>query len=296
MRHLGLILAALEVLLAFWLGRLALGERVGLIAAVLAAFLPPFASRVLLAMWPTMMAHVFEVLAIGAALLYLRAPASRKRLAILALLTLAAFLTYISSLFNICLFLGCLGLIERRRALALWSVLVATASLTVVLLYLPFTQLFVTEILPALVANPAVAGQGGAQAAGPLAALARIPLFFGWAIPLLALAGLWLVRRNAAPETRSVLWAYALTVLALFMLRAFGGALFKDLKETTFMVTLIAILCAVTLDALARRGRHGMVAAVLVIVGLTAFGLGRYRGYVETYAFRLAAVAKDAPE
>lgn len=297
MRHLGLLMAALEVLLAAWLARLAFGERTGLFAAVLAATLPPLSSRVLLAMWPTITAHALEVLAIGSALLYLREP-TRRRLAVLAAFTLAAFLTYVSSLFNLCLFLGALALLARRRLPVLLGVAVSTAAATVLLLYLPFTRVFLAEILPALLSGhgaAAPAAAGATAPGGPLAALSRVPLFYGWAVPPLALAGLWLTRRKAAPEARTVLLAYALAVASLYALRGLGGGLFKDLKETTFAVTLAAVLVAAVLDELAGRGRSGRVAAALVLVGLAAFGLDRLAGHAETYADPVVALARDAP-
>ena len=40
-----------------------------------------------------------------------------------------------------------------------------------------------------------------------------------------------------------------------------------------------------SLEALWDRGSHGRISAVLVIAGLIAFGLARYRGYFLTHTF-----------
>jgi hypothetical protein len=115
-------------------------------------------------------------------------------------------------------------------------------------------------------------------------ALARVPLFYGPACPMLAAAGFALARRTADRPAFRLLLAFALAFATLLALRAFGGGLFRDLKEITFVAPLVAVLTGLFLDELARRGPGGRRGAILVAAGLAAFGLGRYWGYLKAYA------------
>jgi hypothetical protein len=286
LRHVGVAAAAAEVPAVFWLGSLALGPGAGVAAAAGAAFLPPLYSRLLYAMWPTIAGHLLDVLAIGAALTLARRPEKRAPLVAFGLLTLAAFLTYISSLFNLALFIVFLALLDRRRAPALLGVLAAAAGATVLWLYGPFTRAFLFEIVPALAHGGAVATP--VQASGPapgglLAALSRVPLFYGWGFPALALAGVVLVRRQADAPARNVITAYGLAFVALVLMRGLGGGLFRDLKEITFVGPLVAVTAGASLETLARRGRRGWLAVVLLAVGLLGFWAERYRFYFSSY-------------
>jgi uncharacterized membrane protein (DUF441 family) len=75
-------------------------------------------------------------------------------------------------------------------------------------------------------------------------------------------------------------------------LRAFGGSVFKDIKEIEFAAPLVAILTGASLAALGRRGRKGMLAAAALIAGLVLFGLARYRYYLEVYASPVTSAAE----
>jgi hypothetical protein len=188
--------------------------------------------------------------------------------------TLASLLTYVSSLFNMTAFVAALAALERRFARPLLAILAGAVLVTVLLLYLPFTVVFVREILPAMAAG------GGARAregGGLLAALHRIPLFYGYAYPLLSAAGLLLVHRTAPEAGRRAILAFACAFFVLVALRAFGAGLFKDLKEVEFAAPLVAIAAGACVEEIDRRGRAGRWAAAMVLVGLAAFGLGRFR-------------------
>jgi hypothetical protein len=282
----GLAAAAAEVPAVFWLGSLALGPGAGVAAAAVAAFLPPLYSRLLYAMWPTIAGHLLDVLAIGAALTLARRPDKKASLAAFGLLTLAAFLTYISSLFNLALFIAFLALLDRRRAAVLLGVLAVAAGATVLWLYGPFTRAFVFEIVPSLahgggVATPTPAS--GTAPGGLLAAMSRVPLFYGWGFPALAVAGLVLVRRQGDGPARNVATAYGLAFVALVLMRGLGGGLFRDLKEITFAGPLVAVTAGASLETLASGGRRGRLAVVLLAVGLVGFWAERYRFYFSTY-------------
>lgn len=294
----GLLVAALEVLLVFFLARaLATGQgdapapsaeqaaratHLALVAALLTSTLPAPLSRLLLAMTVTLAGHLLDGLLVLATLLYLRQPERRGRLAAVALAALASLLTYVSSLFTVSAFLAMAALVERRQAARLLAVLAGAVSVTVAWLYWPFLLVFCREIVPALLQGQTLpAAQGGA--AGPLQALARIPLFFGYALPLLAAAGLVLARRQVEPRAFRVLVAYGLAFLLLVALRAFGRGLFRDLKEISFAGPLLTVLAAFVVERLASLGRTGRTAALLVVLGLAAFGLGRSTEFLSLY-------------
>ncbi len=268
----GLVPASLEVLGVFLLSRLLLprSSLAPAAASLLAALLPPLASRLLLAMTITLAAHLVDVLLIAAAVAYLRQPDPR-RLGLVFAAALLSQLLYVSSLFTVGAFLLALAILERKHALRLMGVLVATGGLTVLWLYHPFLRAFVGEILPAVLQGARM--EGGAGRGGLASALGRIPIFYGWALPLLATGGLALVRLRDDVVAARVLSAYALAFALLVALRAFGGGLFRDLKEIEFAAPLVAITCAVALEALAHSGRRR--AALLVGIGLGLFCVGQ---------------------
>ena len=277
MKHVGLLLASAEVLLVYALASYLFGARVAFAASVLALFLPPLASRLLYAQWPTVAGHLLDVIAIGFAAHLVKHPNERSPLWGYGAGVLASFLSYISSLFNMSLFTGCLALVERRRALQLILVVGSAGLLTILLLYQPFTRSFMTEIVPAVMAG---VPSTRSDAIGFLAALGRIHLFYGFGFPVLALGGFVLARHN--PAAFRTLAAYGATFVALVALRAVSGA-FKDLKELVFIGPFIAITTGVSLEALAARGRTGRFAAIAVALGLIAFGLSKLDEYARLH-------------
>jgi hypothetical protein len=122
-------------------------------------------------------------------------------------------------------------------------------------------------------------------------ALSRIPLFYGFLYPPLALAGLYLARRRTDVRVFRVLAAWGLGFLLMVALRAFGGGVFKDIKEIEFAAPLVAILSGGSVVALGCRGRTGLCAAAALTVALAVFGLTRYRSYLETYTSPVTSTA-----
>lgn len=283
MKHVALFCAAAEAVAVFALARLLCGPGAGAFAALLSALLPPLYSRLLLAMWSTVAGHLLDTLVILAAAGMAARPESARRWLAQAGGTLAAFLTYISSLFNLTLFTGFAALLARPLAWRLIASWAAAAALTIGWLYAGFVALFLGEILPAALSGSGPAA-GSGEAGGVLAALSRIPIFFGWGYPALALAGFVLLRRRVPPPLFRVLAAYALAVAALVALRAFGGGLFRDLKEIEFAAPLVALCAGAALEEVAGRGGPGRGAAGLIVVGLAAFSAARYGEYLRAYA------------
>jgi hypothetical protein len=283
MKQVAVFCAAAEAVAVFALARLLCGPKAGALAALLSALLPPLYSRLLLAMWSTVAGHLLDTLVILATAAMAARPESARPWLAQAGGTLAAFLTYISSLFNLTLFTGFAALLARPLAWRLIAGWAAAAALTIGWLYAGFVALFVREILPAALSGSGPAPPAG-EAPGVLAALSRIPIFFGWGYPALAVAGFVLLRRRVPPALFRVLAAYALAVAALVAVRAFGGGLFRDLKEIEFAAPLVALCAGAALEEVAGRGRPGRFSAALIVVGLGAFSISRYAEYLQAYA------------
>jgi hypothetical protein len=283
LKHVSLAAGAAEVLLAFWLGVLLYDGGAGALAALLTVFLPPMTSRLFLAMYPTVVGHLLDITAIAAAARLAARPESLRRLAVFGGVTLASFLTYISSLFNLSSFVGWFSLFHRQLAWRVLAVGVGAALVTIALLYSSFTATFVREILPALMKSQGPRGEGSILS-GLAAASGRLVLFYGYGFLALTFAGLTLARRQSAPHAWRLLLAYAVSFVFLVALRAVSGGLFKDLKEILYVGPLIAVASGAALATLARRGRSGPVAVLLIVIGLVVFWSGKFAEYFSAYA------------
>jgi hypothetical protein len=276
----GLAASVLTILPLFWIASAAFSSRVGVLAALLFSFSPPIFSRLLLALHATVVGNFLDTLVIASILALTLEPESRRRLLAVFGATLTCLLVYTSSLFSMTSAFLFVSLLSRQLALRLLSILLLCGTITVLWLYWPFLAAFFGEILPAMAASGF--SRDSAGSGSPLAAaLSRVPLFYGYLYPVLALAGLHLARRKADRRAFTVLLAWALAFLFMLSLRAFGGGLFRDLKEITFAAPLTALLTAASLVALSERGRTGRIAAAALVAVLVLFGLARYRGYLE---------------
>jgi len=291
-----LAFAALQALLVFALARaaaLALAPGApraearqdtytGVTAAMLAVSLPPVTSRMLLAMGATLTGHLLDLCLIAAAVLVLRYPKRRGYWLMVGLAATASLLSYVTSLFTVGAFLLVLSLLERKLAWRFLAILTAGATLTVLWLYGPFLRAFFGEILPAVLDGARVVGTGKGPG-GLWPALARIPIFYGWVYPVLATIGFLVLRRAAAGPARTVLSAYLLAFVLLLSLRAFGGGLFQDLKEITFVAPLVAVLSGLVVERLRDREPGGRWLAAALSLGLVSWGLWRSWQFFESY-------------
>ncbi|MGH9391158.1 MAG: hypothetical protein ACRD1Z_16205, partial [Vicinamibacteria bacterium] len=290
-RHAGLAASALETLPIFWLASTVFSPPAGVLASLLWIFSPPVFSRLLLALHATVVGSLLDTLAIASVLALSFEPRSRRRLGAVFGTTLASLLAYTSGLFSMGAFFLFESLLERRLALKLLGVVAIAGTLTVSWLYWPFLIAFFGEILPAL-ASGLPGPTGDADSAPVRATLSRIPLFYGFLYPPLAVAGFEIARRSADARGFRVLAAWGLAFLLMVSLRAFGGGVFKDIKEIEFAAPLVAILTGASLTALGRRGRKGMVASAALVAALMFFGLARYRFYLELYASPVTSAAE----
>lgn len=291
MRQVSLAAAAAEVPAVFALGALIFAPKVGLWAAVLAAFLPPLQSRLLYAMWPTVAGHLLDVVALIAVLAYGLRPSGRRLLAVGGF-WLVALLTYISSLFTLTAFAAALAVLAPRRYARLLVVAIAATVLTIGALYSAFVHDVFTEIIPAWLhpaatvapapaaGSPEAASLTGRIAAGLLDSFVRVPMFYGIGYPLLAVAGLLSARRLATPEATRVLAAYGIAVVFLFVLKGASLGLFKDVKEVEFAGPFFTITAGAALSALASRERAGRIGALGLAGALLIFGVTRAVEYV----------------
>jgi hypothetical protein len=290
-RHAGLAASALETLPIFWLASTVFSPSASVLASLLWSVSPPVFSRLLLALHATLVGSLLDTLAISSVLALSYDLRSRRRLGAVFGTTLASLLAYTSSLFSMGAFFLCESLLERRLALKLLGVVAIAGTLTVTWLYWPFLIAFFGEILPALASG--LPGPAVDAASAPVrTALSRIPLFYGFLYPPLALAGLYIARRSIDARAFRILAAWGLAFLLMVSLRAFGGGVFKDIKEIEFAAPLVAILTGASLAALGRRGRKGMLAAAAITAGLVLFGLARYRSYLELYSSPVTSSAE----
>lgn len=326
MKHAVVAASAAEAVIVFFLAGLVFGgeSTAGALAALVAALLPVFTSRLTLALWSTLGGHLFDSLALLAAVAWARRPQSRRCFAATAAAVQASYLTYVASLFNMALFTGGVALLVRRLRMRMLAIGVVAALVTVGLLYFDFSVLFVREILPAYVragagppvtapvphgpgdaraeaapgnagetesASPATPPDDGVPAPGRLAmlgaALRRIPIFYGWLLPALALAGLSVARRRVDPDVVRVLAAWLLAFALLVALRGVAGGLFKDMKEIEFVAPLVALLAGGALAELGARGRAARGATAALTVAVAVWAVATSYGFFETWT-RLA--------
>lgn len=274
MKHVGLILAALELPLVFLLARFLFGTGAALWAALLAACLPPLTSRLLFAQWPTLAGHLFDVIALIAAAHLVTSPRSPRALFTYGASALASCLTYVSSILNLGLLTAFLAVAVREarwKLIALWAGIVVA---TVVSLYLPFVRILFTEIAPDLLAH----GGSGSPSDGVATTLLHVHYFYGIGYIAFAIGGLWLAKRESDVAFR-FLAVYGASFLGLLALRASAG-MFKDLKELVFVAPFVAITCGLFLDKLSRPSRLRRASAIAVAAGLIAFSIGKHLEYL----------------
>ncbi len=278
LKHVALLGATLEVALAVLFAR-KISPTAGAAAGWLTFAFPIVSSRMLFAMWSTVVAHALDLLVILLAARMVEEPKDRKAWLRLFAAIIATLLTYVSSLFTMSAFLLVLAVVSsniRWRVIGLWLI----AILGVVLgLYRGFTITFLSEILPVLWSGSGrMAVAPSADAGGLLASFSRIVLFAGYGFPAFAVAGFALTLRRREPSA-IVLKAYALAFVGLVLLRGLSEGLLKDLKEVEFGGPALTILGALALE---RFGPNH--ARRLVLLGLVATGLWMQYGHFEKWS------------
>jgi hypothetical protein len=283
----------LTVFLVHVLARcLGFGAGAALLAQGLVVALPVTASRLVLALFPALLAQALELLLI---VFLARAidPAGRERAgwALFLLLTLCQA-AYTGSLLNVAVLVTVLTAIvaasgDRVGALRLAGLYLAATSAVVAAQYARFLPVLWRDVLPHVAST---AGTAGAHDHGGVAsgALRRLGLFYDVVYPLMLVPGLRAVRGAPAPARR-VVAAALLAGGALLVLRYAIPVVFRDAKEVELLAGPVAVLAAGGGLWLWRRGRVHRIAAVLAL--LTAAAWGAHRAAL-AYGERFVAVGR----
>ena len=286
----GVAALGITLLLVFPLARAAgLAPAAALVAQLLAAALPVSSSRVMLALYPTLLGQAAVVLLLAhLARRLAHLDGARDAAAASAFLLLAqAF--YTGSLITVGALVAALAAVElaageRRRAwrlLGAWGV----ASAIALAQYAGFFPVVWRDVLPHVGAGSADAGGGGSSALARAAV--RLGVFFDLVFPVLAAAGLLALR--AAVHARRVLAAALAAGCALAVLRFLTPTLLADAKEVELMAPAVAVASAAGLAAGWARG--GAPRWASAVASLAALGWAGWRSALH-YADRFTAIGR----
>jgi hypothetical protein len=279
----------ITLLLVFPLARVAgLGVPAAVLAQILAAAIPVSTSRVMLALYPTLLGQAAIVLLLVHLARRLRLlEGARDAAAATAFLVLAQ-VVYTGSILGVAALVVALALLEarageRRRSrwlLGSWAV----ATALVLAQYVGFLPVLWQDVLPHLGQSAAV----GAAASPLVLGAARLGVFFDAVFPPLAAAGL-LALRAADPHVRRVLGAALAAGCALAVLRFVFPAVLRDVKEVELLVAPVAVCAAAAIAHAWTRG--GAPRALAAGAALAAIGWGAYESAL-WYADRFWAAGR----
>ncbi len=275
----------LTLLLAHLLARaVGLAPAWAVVAQAVVCVLPVTASRLTLALYPTLLAQSLELLlllALARMLPLLRARETAMALGAVAVVQAA----YTGSLLSVPLIVVGLAIAEaaqgRRSSAARLLIAWALATAAVVLVqYRPFLAILWRDVLPYASAR--------AEAAEPgiVAALRRLTIFFDHVHPALAVLGLLSLRGGGRARGA---WRVALAAgLALLALRYALPALFRDAKEVELLAAPVAVAMAAGWAWLWTRG-WGRPIVVATAGWVVAWGCWRA---VALYGERFVAIGR----
>ncbi|HEU0091686.1 MAG TPA: hypothetical protein VFS78_06215, partial [Vicinamibacteria bacterium] len=279
LKTVAVISAAAVVLLVYPLARAAaLTPTWAVLAQILATILPVLASRLSLALYPTLFGLAWvTLLLVHLARRLTHLDGARDGAAALTFVLIAEA-AYTGSLLTVSLLVLALSTVlavggEWRRALRLgigWAIATAILMLT---MYVGFLPTLWGGVLPHVFEG------GGAAAAAPrdavwMAALRRLGIFYDAVYPVLALLGL-IASRGMPPSARRVL-ACAVTVGgAILILRYALPTALRDAKDVELLLAPMAVLSAAGLAVAWAQGRTGRTLAVLAFTGAVVWAAAR---------------------
>lgn len=259
-----------------------------ILGQVLLVLLPVTASRLTLALFPTLFGQAMEAL-LGMHLVRRFGHLDGARDAAAATFFLfAAQAAYTGSLFNVAAVVGLFAALEaaageRRRALRLITAYAVAAGAVGLLLYARFLPRLFGDVLPHL--RSSVAAGGGEPEFQPLL---RLATFYDALLPLLAALGLVLAADAPTHARRYAIAALAAGAL-LLGLRAVLPTLLRDAKDVELLALPIAALTAHSMRRLWESGRAGKLGALAALSGVLVFCIPRD---VAFYAARFVAVGR----
>jgi hypothetical protein len=283
----------LTVLLVHPLARvLGFGAGAALLAQALLVLLPVTASRLALALFPTLLGQALELLLIVSLCRMIHDLAGRRSAWTLGVLLALAQAAYTGSLLNVGVLVVVLASLQTaagdgRGAVRLLALYVVATTAVLAVQYARFLPVFGRDVLPHVGETGAAAGaeRGGGIAAN---ALHRLGLFYDVVYPLMLVPGLVATRGVAAPARRVVV-AALLAGGALLVLRYAAPIVFRDAKEMELLAGPVAALAAGSAAWLWRRGGGARAAALLALLWASAWGVLRA---AEVYGGRFVAVGR----
>jgi hypothetical protein len=252
---------------------LGLGATGAVLAQIVLSALPVCASRLTLALYPTLLGQALELLlALHLARRFGRLDGLREARPTLLFLLLAqaGYAGSIVSVGVVTLAFATLEAVagERRRALRLLTAYAATAALVLAVMYGRFLPILLRDVLPHATEASSPARTVSSVLA---AAVQRLAVFYDAVYPLLLLPGLIFVRK--APEhARRVVAAMLLAGVALLVMRFAAPPLFRDVKEVELLAGPVALVAAAALLGYWRRGRLGRLVALITGLGAIVWG------------------------
>jgi len=258
---------------------------VAVASQVLMALWPVTASRLSLALFPTLLGQAVDLLLVVHLARRFPHMSGARDAASACLFLAAAQLAYTGSIFNVALLVALFGageLVSGERAAArrLLGAYLVAAGAVFLLQYARYVPTLL-KVLPQASAGPAASVE-------PvwLAAFGRFALFYDGLAPLLALAGA--VALGRAPRHVRRLVASAVGAGVLLLLGRYAvPAVFRDAKEIELMAPGLAVLAASGAGWLRTRGRVGAALCLLSSAALVCWCLARA---AETYAGRFVSV------
>lgn len=284
MKLVGAVISTLPLVL-LW----AMARRLGAstLGAALMLVIPTYTSRLTFALLPALTGHAMDM----ALLLWLSGHADRlgERRILLggAVLLAVCQLSYVSSVTNLCLFLGVFALLGpwdapgrwRRHALLVLGMGLAGSALAVLAYYRDFLG-GVASIVPRMVGHASTAASRYPVESWLALTYDRTLDFFDHVYPVLTLCGLALLSRRR--NGRGLLGAWLVTYLVLLLLRAKVPDVFRYGHETLFATPLVCLASGEAIARLAAGAGRWRIAAGAILLFLAVQGLeGQWLALVE---------------
>jgi hypothetical protein len=261
------LFASLEVLFVVLLSGVFLDQKGRIYAAWASALYPAGYGVLTIVLYPTIVAHVAETLALALLARYLEAP-SRTRGFAAAAATAFAGSIHAGTFANLAMFFPFLALATRRA----WPLVLGGTGLgfSFLLSYRHYLGL-----VPVVLQSPSEAPFSiyWLQLEPPQ----QFAFMGGYAWPLLGLAGLFLLRRS---EGRALLVAWVLSFLLMRGLRVGLGPPGAHLKELQWVAPLVALGVGQALGTLSVKRKWLAVGSIAILAALTSRWLVEHERWI----------------